>query len=81
MLIIQNKWMWKNTKIVYILTLETLTIFYGILMVDFILDNGNCILQEKDRNQVKGFNLCHKNSYIKESSKKEKEMGLGLWNC
>lgn len=62
----------------YILILETLTIFYGILMVDFILDNGNYILQEKDRNQVKDFNLCHKNSYIKENSNKVKEMGLGL---
>lgn len=51
-------------------------IFSGISMVGFILVSGKYTSQVKAKNLEKGSSMSLANLYIKEISKKEKEMDL-----
>ena len=73
--------MLKNIKIVYILALVIYIIYCGIMKENFILVDGNNILMDKDKNQVKDYNLFRINIDLKDIIVKVKEMDLEflLW--
>ena len=73
--------MLRNIKIVYILALVIYIIYCGIMKENFILEDGNNILMDKDKNQVKDYNLFQINIDLKDITVKVKEMDLEflLW--